>query len=53
MPRKPIYVEIMIRTDIETLWKYTQDPVLHVLLHLPIFGNSILAKECGIGTPAV
>ncbi|TXK83542.1 DoxX-like family protein [Paenibacillus sp. N3.4] len=29
MPRKPIYVEIMIQTDIESLWKYSQDPVLH------------------------
>ncbi|MDQ0885131.1 hypothetical protein QFZ81_000219 [Paenibacillus sp. V4I9] len=29
MPRKPIYVEIIIRTDIESLWKYTQDPMLH------------------------
>lgn len=25
MPRKPIYVEIMIQTDIALLWKYTQD----------------------------
>lgn len=29
MKQKPIYVEINIASDIETLWEYTQNPVLH------------------------
>lgn len=29
MRRKPIYVEIDIRTDIDSLWKHTQTPELH------------------------
>lgn len=29
MKQKPIYVEINIASDIETLWEYTQNPHLH------------------------
>ncbi|MES5395435.1 hypothetical protein ABU952_04790 [Bacillus amyloliquefaciens] len=29
MKQKPIYVEINIASDIETLWEYTQNPLLH------------------------
>ncbi|QBG56292.1 membrane protein [Bacillus amyloliquefaciens] len=29
MKQKPIYVEINIASDIETLWEYTQNPMLH------------------------
>ena len=29
MKQKPIYVEINIASDIETLWEYTQTPHLH------------------------
>ena len=29
MPPKALYVETLIRTDLDTLWRYTQDPDLH------------------------
>ncbi len=29
MSRRALYVETVIRTDLETLWRYTQDPELH------------------------
>ncbi|MFI0463402.1 hypothetical protein ACH347_04915 [Saccharopolyspora sp. 5N102] len=29
MHPKPLYVEALIRTDLDALWRHTQDPVLH------------------------
>ncbi|MEV6873575.1 hypothetical protein [Amycolatopsis sp. NPDC051128] len=29
MRPKPVYVETVIRTDLDTLWQHTQDPALH------------------------
>ena len=29
MTKKPIYVEIEMHADIDTVWRYTQEPQLH------------------------
>ena len=29
MSKKPIYVEIEMNADIDTVWRYTQEPQLH------------------------
>ncbi len=29
MRQKPIYVEIEMKSDLDTLWEYTQNPSLH------------------------
>ncbi|WP_232699130.1 DoxX-like family protein [Brevibacillus daliensis] len=42
---KPIYVESTIRTDIETLWKYTQTPELHEQWDLRFTKISYLPKK--------
>ncbi|MBM7097863.1 DoxX-like family protein [Bacillus sp. H-16] len=45
MKRKPIYVETNIRTDMESLWKYTQKPHLHERWDLRFSKIEYLEKE--------
>jgi hypothetical protein len=37
MKSSGIYVEIPLRTDIDALWKYTQDPALHEQWDLALY----------------
>lgn len=47
MKRNPIYVEIPVRTDIETLWTTTQKPELHTQWDLRFSSISYIPKEKG------
>lgn len=43
--KKPIYVETFIRSDLDTVWKYSQDPKLHEQWDLRFSEITYLSKE--------
>ncbi|WP_240455739.1 hypothetical protein [Virgibacillus sp. Bac332] len=45
MKNKPIYVEIPIQSDTETIWKFTQTPDLHEKWDLRFSSISYLPKD--------